>query len=295
MPDLQDATPRVLTPLDAPTILGRLRALGVFKTVPERYQHEIKAVLMDHCRSGNTEMWWVPFQQFASQMRYSHDKDSVPFLAVDTRVTTVAEVADRVIPIEDFVRSRGFQLSGVTDSEGQAVSGSAAIEGDVDLAVGWRIRGKTGLVPLKIRQGKLDIVQLAAELNSSLKTSGLPLRLLLLPPHGPVWAFLWVDATTAVRATQWGRLEYAGLDEPASFGAIDDGLTKVETQAPTRTAPQLRFTTGHLIIVMLLATAGVLYWASTLLEGGTEFDRVELEQVDGLEEPATDTATVPAE
>ena len=290
MPDLQDATPRVLTPLDAPTILGRLRALGVFKTVPERYQHEIKAVLMDHCRSGQPQMWWVPFHQFATQMRFSHDKDTVPFRAVDTRVGKVGDVADRIIPIEDFARSRGFQLSGITDSDGDPVAASAAIEGDADLGVGWTCRGKTGVAPIEVRNGQVDVVALAGELNSTLRSCNLPLRVLLLPPHGPVWGLMWVDATTAVRAAQWGRLEYAGLDEPASFGAIDDGLARVEAQAPTRSAPQFRITKGHLILALLLGAGGVLYWASTLLEGGTEFDRVELEQP--ADEVAPDTAVV---
>ncbi|GEM_PF-6449971 len=279
--------------MDAPTILGRLRALGIYKSVPERYHAEIKATLMRHCSSGRTEMWWEPFLEFAHQMRFSHDKDSVPFRALPVRVASIGDVAERVIPIEDFARAHDFQLTGITDSGGTVLGASDPIEGDADLGVGWSCRGAKGVLPLVVRYGLVDAPELAAEINTVLRQRKMPLRVLLLPANGEVWGVVWVDATTAPRAAQWGRVDYVGGLEPGSAVSADYSAPKLASKAPARAAPQLQLNRTHFLAVLLLVVLGIVYWGSTLLEGGTEFDAVELPEVE--QEAAVDTAFVPAE
>ena len=193
--------PRMLTPLDVPMIQARLQTLGIYEALDPRYEDRLKRLVQEQCRERKEGMWWTPLQEFAQEMQFR--RQGAPVLVLDARCEDLDAMAERIIGFSELLLGSGVQLRGARMASGDT---NTDVTGLVRLQLSYRRAGTDGVITARSEDGVIDVPALVGELNRMLIAGRWGRRLLMLPPHGTLYAVVRCEAQVAARAerTNWG-------------------------------------------------------------------------------------------
>ncbi len=199
--------PRQLSPVDAPTILARLKTLGVLDYLDPNQEQALKRIVLTHCREKRVEMWWWSVCEFV-RTRKTH-KGELPFQVVDERCEMARSFKERLIGLEELFRAEGLQFRRIRSPDGEPLHDRAPL-GTGKYLVKYRIGEREGMVQVLVNDGRIDVPAFIAQLNGIAQANRWGYRLVLLPPQDTVHCIVRCNFGTAERAerSQWGRVDY---------------------------------------------------------------------------------------
>ncbi len=206
-PPVDFSEPRKLSPVDSPTILARLKTLGVLDHMDPNQEQALKRIVLTHCREGRTEMWWWSLCEFV-RTRKTH-RGELPFQVVDTRCETGRSFKERLIALEELFRAEGLQFRKIRKADGAVLHDRDPME-DGAYTVAYQVGDRQGEIVAAVAEGGLDVPSLVAALNGVARSKRWGYRLLLLPPEKTSYCVMKCAVGTAERAvhSRWGAVPY---------------------------------------------------------------------------------------
>ena len=196
--------PRPLTTLDVPMIMARLNTLGILESLEPSHEDRLRRMVQEQCRERVVGPWWIPLRTFVTEMSFRRRSPAVVIL--DAKSEGHTTLRDSILELSSVLEGSGIQIIGLRTGTGSAIPGNI---GNQILTIHYRRSGRQpASFEGRVEDGVLDVAHLIGEINSILESGRWSNRLLMLPPHGDIWAVVRCRLTIAQRAlkTNWGTL-----------------------------------------------------------------------------------------